>query len=62
LSDGAGLLSLGKLEQPSLALGVLGIPGFTAYVGLLDVGRSRAGETVVVAAAPGAVVRVADTR
>lgn len=55
LSDGSGLLSLGKVEQPSLALGALGMPGFTAYVGLLDIGQPRAGETVVVAAATGAV-------
>jgi len=56
LSDGSGLR---KLEpdraRPSLALGVLGMPGFTAYMGLLDIGRPQAGETVVVAAASGAV-------
>jgi NADPH-dependent curcumin reductase CurA len=34
-----------------MALGGLGIPGFTAYVGLLDIGRPKPGETVVVAAA-----------
>jgi NADPH-dependent curcumin reductase CurA len=39
----------------STALGVLGMPGMTAYVGLLDIGRPRAGETVVVSAASGAV-------
>src|SRR5271166_6777501 len=44
-----------NMESPSLALGVLGMPGFTAYVGLLDIGRPQAGETVVVAAATGAV-------
>lgn len=56
LSDGTGLLPLGKeLAQPSLALGVLGMPGFTAYMGLLDIGRPQAGETVVMAAATGAV-------
>jgi NADPH-dependent curcumin reductase len=55
LSDGSELLSLGEMEQPSLALGALGMPGFTAYVGLLDIGQPRAGETVVVAAATGAV-------
>jgi NADPH-dependent curcumin reductase CurA len=43
------------MTQPSLALGVLGMPGFTAYMGLLDIGQPRAGETVVVAAASGAV-------
>ena len=55
LSDGAGLARLGEVERPSLALGGLGMPGFTAYVGLLDIGQPRAGETVVVAAAGGAV-------
>lgn len=55
LSDGSGLLSLGEMEHPSLALGALGMPGFTAHVGLLDIGQPRAGETVVVAAATGAV-------
>lgn len=55
VSDGADLTPLGDLPQPSLALGVLGMPGFTAYVGLLDIGEPKAGETVVVAAATGAV-------
>jgi NADPH-dependent curcumin reductase CurA len=36
-------------------LGVLGMPGLTAYVGLLDIGQPKAGETVVVAAATGPV-------
>ena len=39
----------------STALGVLGMPGFTAYAGLLELGRPKAGETVVVAAAAGPV-------
>lgn len=43
------------LTQPSWALGVLGMPGFTAYMGLLDIGDPKPGETVVVAAATGAV-------
>jgi NADPH-dependent curcumin reductase CurA len=56
LSDGKGLTSLHPAEShPSRALGVLGMPGFTAYMGLLDIGRPVAGETVVVAAASGAV-------
>ncbi|GAB2904617.1 NADP-dependent oxidoreductase [Uliginosibacterium flavum] len=55
LSDGAGLFRLGQLDQPSLALGVLGMPGFTGYTGLMDIGQPKAGETVVVAAASGAV-------
>lgn len=45
-------LALGK---PSAALGVLGMTGYTAYFGLLEVGRPRPGETVVVSAASGAV-------
>lgn len=56
LSDGTGLSKLDpKMENPSLALGVLGMPGFTAYMGLLDIGQPKPGETVVVAAASGAV-------
>ncbi|PHV11682.1 NADP-dependent oxidoreductase [Chitinimonas sp. BJB300] len=55
ISDGKGLRKLNNLERPSLALGVLGMPGFTAYLGLLEIGRAREGETVVVAAATGAV-------
>ncbi len=55
LSDGQGLLPLGEMKRPSLALGGLGMPAFTAYVGLLDIGHPRPGETVVVAAATGAV-------
>jgi hypothetical protein len=59
LSDGSGLTRLTKLDtrmtHPSLALGALGMPGFTAYMGLLDIGQPKAGETVVVAAASGAV-------
>jgi NADPH-dependent curcumin reductase CurA len=39
----------------STALGVLGMPGMTAYVGLLEIGQPKPGETVVVAAASGAV-------
>lgn len=39
----------------STALGVLGMPGLTAYSGLLEIGRPREGETVVVAAATGPV-------
>jgi NADPH-dependent curcumin reductase CurA len=55
LSDGTDLLKLGDQRQPSRALGGLGMPGFTAYVGLLDIGQPQPGETVVVAAATGAV-------
>ena len=55
LSDGNDVLPVGDPERPSLALGGLGMPGFTAYVGLLDIGQPKPGETVVVAAATGAV-------
>jgi NADPH-dependent curcumin reductase CurA len=44
-----------KLVPVTTALGVLGMPGFTAYAGLTRIGRPRAGETVVVAAASGPV-------
>ena len=56
ISDGKGLtkLSVDK-HHASLALGILGMPGFTAYMGLLDIGQPKPGETVVVAAASGAV-------
>lgn len=40
---------------PSTALGILGMTGFTAYAGLLEIGKPREGETVVVAAATGPV-------
>lgn len=55
LSDGSDLVPLGAMARPSLALGGLGMPGFTAHVGLLDIGEPKPGETVVVAAATGAV-------
>lgn len=56
LSDGANLRKLDPAAAPpSTALGVLGMPGFTAWAGLLQIGRPKPGETVVVAAASGAV-------
>lgn len=55
LSNGDGLMRIGPLAHPSHALGVLGMTAFTAYAGLLDIGRPQSGETVVVAAATGAV-------
>jgi len=55
VSDGRDLLPLGEMAQPSLALGGLGMPGFTAYVGALDIGQIKQNETLVVAAATGAV-------
>jgi NADPH-dependent curcumin reductase CurA len=56
LSDGSGLRKLDpKVAPVSTALGVLGMPGMTAYTGLLVIGEPKAGETVVVSAASGAV-------
>lgn len=55
LSDGQDLMPLVDATHPSYALSVLGMPGFTAYHGLLNIGEPKAGETVVVASASGAV-------
>lgn len=56
ISNGEGLTKLSdNLANPSYALGVMGMPGFTAYVGLLDIGQPKAKDTLVVAAATGAV-------
>ncbi|ANW27082.1 NADP-dependent oxidoreductase [Vibrio coralliilyticus] len=56
ISDGEGLIKMGMNPlHPSYALGVMGMPGFTAYMGLLDIGQPKAGDTLVVAAATGAV-------
>jgi hypothetical protein len=56
VSDGRGLRKIDPALAPvSTALGVLGMPGMTAYTGLLDIGQPKAGETVVVSAASGAV-------
>ena len=56
VSDGVGIRNLGKSpENPSWFLGILGMPGYTAYAGLLKIGEPKSGETVVVAAASGPV-------
>ena len=56
ISDGKGLRKIDPAAGPiSTAVGVLGMPGMTAYTGLLDIGKPQPGETVVVAAASGAV-------
>lgn len=56
ISDGRGLRKLDPGQAPiSTAVGVLGMPGFTAYAGLLHIGKPKPGETVVVAAATGPV-------
>jgi NADPH-dependent curcumin reductase CurA len=59
LSNGNGVVKLDPRQAPvTTALGVLGMPGFTAYVGLLEHGRPKEGETVVVSAASGAVGQI----
>ncbi|OXL18527.1 NADP-dependent oxidoreductase [Psychrobacter sp. DAB_AL32B] len=56
VSDGEGVLKLDKdMTNPSYGLGVLGMPGFTGYMGLTDIGKPQKGETLVVAAATGPV-------
>jgi NADPH-dependent curcumin reductase len=56
VAKGGALRKLDPKQAPiSTALGVLGMPGMTAYVGLLDIGQPKPGETVVVSAASGAV-------
>ena len=56
VSDGKGVRKLDPEAAPlSTALGVLGMPGLTAYVGLHEHGRPKKGETLVVGAATGAV-------
>jgi NADPH-dependent curcumin reductase CurA len=56
LSSGAGLNKIDASRVPASAfLGVLGMPGVTAWIGLLDICQPKAGETVVVSAASGAV-------
>ncbi|MET3646355.1 NADP-dependent oxidoreductase [Phyllobacterium ifriqiyense] len=56
ISDGGGLRKLDPEVAPlSTAVGILGMPGFTAYTGLLTIGQPKPGETVVVAAASGPV-------
>src|SRR4029453_12392472 len=55
-SDGADVWKLDPSLGPLTAyLGALGIPGLTAYFGLLDVGRPSEGDTVVVSGAAGGV-------
>jgi len=56
IADGATLRKLDPDAAPiTAALGILGMPGFTAYAGLRNIGKPKAGETLVVAAASGAV-------
>jgi len=59
LSDGKSLTKVNiKLAPLPIYLGTLGMPGMTAYFGLLDIGQPKPGETVVVSGAAGAVGQV----
>ena len=56
LSEGSGLRQIDPASAPiSTSLGVLGMPGFTAWYGLFELGAPKAGETVFVSGAAGAV-------
>jgi NADPH-dependent curcumin reductase len=55
ISNGQDLRKIDSRVPITTAIGVLGMPGLTAYVGLIDIGAPKAGETVVVSAASGAV-------
>lgn len=59
LADGKSVRKLDPSQAPlTTALGVMGMPGFTAYAGLLELGQPKPGETLVVSAASGAVGQV----
>lgn len=56
VSDGTGMQKLdARISPRSLALGILGMPGLTAYAGLVHLAEPKAGDTVLVSAASGAV-------
>jgi NADPH-dependent curcumin reductase len=56
ISDGKGVVKVDTRKVPlPVYLGTLGMPGMTAYFGLLEVGKPKAGETVAVSGAAGAV-------
>src|SRR5258705_12205347 len=58
VSDGRGVIKIDtSLAGPSTYLGALGMTGLTAYFGLLDTGRLKEGDTVVVSGAAAAVGR-----
>ncbi|MEV4319942.1 NADP-dependent oxidoreductase [Actinocrispum sp. NPDC049592] len=60
ISDGTGVSKVDTSLAPApVHLGVLGVSGFTAYFGLIDVGKIKEGDTVVVSAAAGSVGSVA---
>ncbi len=55
VSSGEGVLVIDRsLAAPSAFLGVLGVPGFTGWYGLKEIGKPKAGETLVVSGAAGA--------
>src|SRR4051794_2175026 len=60
-SASAPLMTMPEIPgvSPSAFLGVLGMTGLTAYIGMLDIGKPQPGETVVVSAAAGAVGSIA---
>ncbi len=61
-SDAAPLIPVAErpgVESPSAYLGVLGMTGLTAWVGMRQIGKPKQGETVIVSAAAGAVGSVA---
>lgn len=60
LSNGRGVQRLDRAlyddkVPPTAAIGILGVPGLTAYFGLLDLGRPKPGETVLISSAAGTV-------
>ncbi len=55
VSNGRGLRKLAPVTPLTAQLSVCGMPGITAYVGLLDIGKPEPGQTVVVSGAAGAV-------
>jgi NADPH-dependent curcumin reductase CurA len=56
VSDGTDVRKIDPSKRPiSYALGLLGMPGLTTYTGLFNIGQPKPGETLVVAAASGAV-------
>jgi NADPH-dependent curcumin reductase CurA len=60
VADGGGVRKLaGNGEPPTYWLGILGMPGLTAYCAVNDIGKPKPGENVVVSAASGAVGSVA---
>src|SRR6266446_7873158 len=62
VTDGKGFAGMQRLPPgipPNLALGLLGLNGLTAYLGITEVGQVNAGETVVVSGAAGATGSVA---